>query len=89
MTTPDERTYSLLETKQLLQELQDPKLTPWVPAAVREIARKLAWHCPRYADIELAHTALPMLYGPVPPTARSQGQTPITTLGLEKIGSKE
>lgn len=89
MTIPYERTRSLIETKQLLQELQDPKLTPRVPASVREIARKLLRHYPSYSDIELVHKALPMFYGPVPPFSRSHGQTAITALGLDKIGSKE
>ena len=67
----------------------DPKLAPRVPAAVREIARKLVRHYPSYSDVELAHKALPLFYGPVPPFSRSHGQTAITALGLDKIGSKE
>jgi len=89
MTTPYERTRSLLETNLFLHELQDPKLTPRVPAAVREIARKLLRHYPGYADIELVHKALPLFYGPVPPFSRSHGQTAITALGLDKIGSNK
>ena len=89
MTTPYQRTRALLETKSFLQELQDPTLTPRVPAAVREIARKLVRHYPSYSDVELAHKALPLFYGPVPPFSRSHGQTAITALGLDKIGSKE
>lgn len=73
MTTPYERTRSILETKCLLQEMQDPKLMPRMPAAVREIARKLLPHYPSYADVELAHKALPMWYGPVPPFSRMSG----------------
>lgn len=89
MTIPYERTRALIETKQFLQELQDPKLTPRVPGAVREHARTLLRHYPSYAEVELAHKALPHLYGPVPPFSRSHGQTGITALGLDKIGSKE
>lgn len=44
MTIPYERTRSLLETKQFLQELQNPTLTPRVPASVREHARALLRH---------------------------------------------
>lgn len=73
MTTPYERTRSLLETNLFLHELQDPKLTPRVPAAVREIARKLVRHYPSYYDVELAHKALPEVYGPVPPFSRLAG----------------
>ena len=89
MTIPFERTRALIETKIFLQQLQDPKLTPRVPAAVREIARKLLRHYPSYSDVELAHKALPEVYGPVPPFSRSHGQTATTALGLDKIGSKE
>ena len=73
MTIPYERTRSLLETNLFLHELQDPKLTPRVPAAVREIARKLLRHYPSYSDIELVHKALPLFYGPVPPFSRLAG----------------
>jgi hypothetical protein len=89
MTTPYERTRSLIETKQFLYELQDPKLTPRVPVAVREIARKLVRHYPSYSDVELAHKALPHLYGPVPPFSRAHARTAITDMGLDKIGSKK
>ncbi|MDD5336203.1 MAG: hypothetical protein PHS32_20905 [Rhodoferax sp.] len=89
MTTPYQRTRALLETNLFLHELQDPKLTPRVPAAVREIACKLVRHYPSYADVELAHKLLPHLYGPVPPFSRAHGRTAITELGLDKIGSKK
>lgn len=89
MTIPYERTRSLLETKQFLQELQNPTLTPRVPASVREHARALLRHYPSYSDVELVHKALPMFYGPVPPFSRAHGRTAITALGLDKIGSKK
>lgn len=89
MTIPYERTRSILETRDFLRELQDPRLTPRVPASVREHARALLRHYPSYADIELAHKALPMVYGPVPPFSRAHRRTAITELGLDKIGSKE
>lgn len=88
MTTPYERTRALLETKSFLQELQDPKLTPRVPAIVREIARKLVRHYPSYYDIELAHKALPMIFGPAPPFSRLTGdpQT-VGVIAAAKSGS--
>ena len=86
MTIPNERTRALIETKSLLQELQDSKLTPRVPAAVREIARKLLRHYPTYADVELAHKALPEVYGPVPPFSRLTGD-PQTILAIEAAKS--
>lgn len=73
MTIPFERTRSILETRQFLQELTRPRETPRVPAAVREIARKLLRHYPGYPEIELAHQALPHLFGPVPPFSRLVG----------------
>ena len=73
MTIPNERTRALIETKSFLQELQDPKLTPRVPAIVREIARKLLRHYPNDSKVELVHKALPMFYGPVPPFSRLVG----------------
>jgi hypothetical protein len=73
MTIPYERTRAILETRDFLKELQDPKLTPRVPSAIREIARKLARHYPRLAEIELAHKILPHLFGPVPPFSRLAG----------------
>jgi hypothetical protein len=87
MTIPYERTRSLIETKSFLHELQDPKLTPRVPAIVREIARKLLRHYPGLLDIELAHTALPHLYGPVPPFSRLAGGE--QTVGVIEAARKQ
>ena len=89
MTIPYERTRAILETRDFLRELQDPQLTPRVPASVREIARKLARHYPAYAEVELAHKALPHLFGPVPPFSRSHAPTAISALGLDKMGGKD
>ena len=89
MTTPYERTRALIENKQFLYELQDPKLTPRVPAAVRKLAGKLLQHYPSYADIELVHKKLPLIFSPSPPFSGAYVRTAITVLGLDKIGSKE
>ena len=89
MTEPHQRTRALLETKQFLYELQDPKLMPRVPAAVRKLAGKLLQHYPSYADIELVHKKLPLIFGPSPPFSGAYVRTAITELGLDKIGSKE
>ena len=87
MTIPYERTRSLIETKSFLQELQDSKLTPRVPAAVREIARNLLRHYPSYSDVELAHKALPGVYGPVPPFSRLVGGE--QTVGVIEAARKQ
>jgi hypothetical protein len=73
MTIPFERTRALICTKELLQRLQDPKETPRVPRWLREEARQLLRHYPTYSDVELAHRALPHLWGPSPPFSRLSG----------------
>lgn len=67
MTTPYERTRSLLETKAFLLKLVDKKRQPAVPKSVREHAKQLLQHFPAYADLEAAYKALPELYGSVYP----------------------
>lgn len=67
MTIPYERTRALVYTLRFLQDLQDRKVTPRVPRAVREQARALERHFPTLAAIDLAHMALPGWYGPVAP----------------------
>lgn len=89
MTIPYERTRALIETKSFLLKLVDTTRLPRVPRSVREHAEYLLRHYPSYADIELAHKALPMWYGPVPPFSRAHAKTAITELGLDKFGSKE
>lgn len=73
MTIPYERTCSLLDTKSFLLKLVDTKRQPRVPASVRKHAAYLLQHYPSYADVELAHKALPEVYGPVPPLSRLVG----------------
>ena len=70
MTIPYERTRAILETRTFLQHLLDPVASPRVPRRVREAARALLLHYPDYSSIELAHKALPHLFGPVPPFSR-------------------
>lgn len=73
MTIPFERTRALIEARELLKRLQDPKETPRVPRWLREQATVLLRHYPSYADVEMAHKALPHLYGPAPPFSRLSG----------------
>ena len=79
MTIPYERTRAILETKQFLRELVNPRDTPRLPKPLREMARQLLRHYPGLAEIELAHKALPHLYGPVPPYSQLAGNA--ETLG--------
>ena len=67
MTTPDERTRAVLQTRRFLQLLTDPVATPDVPETVREEARRLLRHYPGEGDMSLAHTALPIWFGEPPP----------------------
>lgn len=66
MTIPYERTRALIQTSDLLKRLQDSEETPRVPRWLREHAKTLLRHYPDCASIELAHKALPHLFGPVP-----------------------
>lgn len=77
MTLPYERTRALIETRELLKRLQDPGETPRVPRWLREQARLLLRHYPDYASIELAHKALPHLFGPAPPFSRLSGSADV------------
>lgn len=66
MTTPSERTRALIHAYEVLKLLQDPKSTPRVPSWLREHARSVLRHYPDCSSIQLAHRALPHLFGPVP-----------------------
>ena len=85
MTIPFERTRALIETKSFLRKLLDTELLPQVPDSLRQHAEYLLRHYPSYADIELAHRALPDLFGPVPPFQQPPAKTAITELGLDKL----
>ncbi len=67
MTTPDERTRAVLHTKEFLVELMSAERTPGIPDAVRSEARRLLRHYPSLTELDLAHRALPMFFGDVPP----------------------
>ena len=77
MTTPFQRTRSLVLTKGLLQDIIDPEKTPGVPADIRSCAKLLLEHYPTFSEIEAAHQALPDLYGPVPPFSRLSGSADV------------
>jgi len=87
MTIPYERTRALVYTLRFLQDLQDPAATPGVPRSVRERARALERHYPTLAAMDLAHLALPVLYGPVAPffsePTEDTPQRPASSHGVE------
>jgi hypothetical protein len=53
MTTPMERTRSVIQTRQFLYDLLDPKKTPRVPKAIRAGANHCLRHYPTNFDMEL------------------------------------
>ena len=63
MTTPYERTRAVVQTRELLERLLDPKATPRVPHWLRGQAESLLRHYPTYADIERVHREVPDLFG--------------------------
>lgn len=65
MTEPHQRTRAILKTMRFLEELTRPGDTPRVPAHIRDTARRLLQHYPGVQDIEVAHKALPEVFGPV------------------------
>lgn len=50
MTLPDERTRAVLNTKEFLRNLLDPKKTPRVPKKIRKQAYSLLKHYPNDFD---------------------------------------
>lgn len=89
MTVPYERTRALIETRELLKRLLVPGETPRVPRWLREAARVLLRHYPDYAAIEMAHKALPHLYGPVPPFSRLSGSADVLGVIAASTASAE
>lgn len=65
MTIPLERTRSLLQTREFLQELLNPEKTLGIPEDIRRQARVLLRHYPGNAELHLAHQALPHLFDAV------------------------
>lgn len=73
MTIPFERTRGLVQTREFLTAMLDPKLTPRTPRWMRLKAKALLKHYPGLSEIEMAHKALPDVYGPAPPFSRLSG----------------
>lgn len=56
MTTTQERTRSILRTREFLFKLLDPRQTPHTPRYVRDEASRLARHFPGPAEIRVLAT---------------------------------
>jgi hypothetical protein len=76
MTTPFERTRALVLTKDFLLRLSLLG-DEGVPRGIAVEAETLLRHYPSLAEIELAHQALPQLFGPVPPFSKLSGTTDV------------
>jgi hypothetical protein len=61
MTLPDERYRSIQQAKQLLLELTDPRLTPRIPAGIRDRARGALRHYPSDWDLRQLESAAPQV----------------------------
>lgn len=51
MTLPDERYRAVQQAERLLRELMDPKMTPRIPAGIRDRARGALRHYPSQWDM--------------------------------------
>lgn len=63
MTTPEERTRSVVQAREFLQTLCSAVQTPGVPEAVRREAERLLRHYPVPGDFDFVAAALPMFWG--------------------------
>jgi len=72
MTTPYERTRSLVQTKDFLRRLTSLG-DDAIPLSMQVEAGALLQHYPTLQDIEIAHKANPDIFGPVPPFSRMSG----------------
>ena len=88
MNVPFERARALVQTKQFLEAMLDPKQTPRTPRRMRGQAKALVKHYPGLFEIEMAHKALPSEFNPLPPFSRMYEETESTELQLDNIGTK-
>lgn len=65
MTTPHQRTLTVVRTRQFLRELGDPDLTPRLPLRIRQRALSLLKHLPDNSALARAADACPDAFGPL------------------------
>lgn len=63
MTIPKERSNSLINTRNFLRSLLDPKQTPKVPKEIRREAYYCLKHFPSDFEIELTQKKAPEIWG--------------------------
>lgn len=66
MTLPDERTRSIICTRDFLYRLLDPQQTPRVPREIRRQAAMCLRHFPYAYEFAKVCKKLPELFGPYP-----------------------
>ena len=64
MTTPEERTRAVLNTREYLIALANSARTSDVPEIVRQRAETLLRYYPEVADMAIAHNKCPIWFGP-------------------------
>lgn len=62
MTLPDERYRAVMQSRELMYDLCDPKKTPGVPKIVRERARGALRHYPSEWEMQQAAEATPDVF---------------------------
>jgi len=62
LTLPDERYRAVQQARRLLEELCDPKMTPRIPAGIRDRARGALRHYPSTWDMDQAAAAAPGVF---------------------------
>lgn len=65
MTLPDERSRAIVQTRDFLRDLLNPKKTPKVPKAIRRQAYWCLKHFPSELDINTAAKKSPIVFGEV------------------------
>ena len=65
MTLPNERTRAVIQARDFLCELLDPKATPRVPKEIRVRAYWILRHFPLECDMEIVATKMPSRFGKV------------------------
>jgi len=66
MTVPSERSFSIIQARNFLVSLCDPKKTPKVPKYIRKEAAKRLRHYPGNFYLNESAKALPKIWGEVP-----------------------
>ena len=62
MTLPDERYRAVGQARRLLEELCDPRMTPRIPAGIRDRARGALRHYPSSYDMDRAAEGAPDVF---------------------------